>query len=511
MPTDFAEREGSQDAAAGDAFPTIGFVSACLFLAAYLFLAVVTRAALPWSLLPDEAEQAFLSQFFLLGYGPQPPLYDWIQAAIVSFGGLSMWTLSGTKFGMLFLCYVFYGLAAREVLGDRRLAAFAMLTLLTLPQVSYMPQQDLTHTVAVLVATSLFLYAAFRTLSRPSVWSYLLLGIAAGLGFISKYNFAILPVAIFVAVLGDRGWRPRLMDRRILLTFATGLLIVLPHTLWLLGHFDLASAGTLKKMKPEHGIAFMPPAIMGLISLLQAILAFCALTLVIFFAVFRREGLAALRAGDRYTRLMERMMVVSLVLVALVVVATGATHLTERWLNPFLLALPLYLFAKLKAAGLDMGPGLRRLWPVVPIIMIVTLLPLGGQVLGARYINSYNWANAPFRELVEKMVSERRPSLVLADSVYVGGNVRLKVPADLPVRTAAVIAPGDDLGDAVLAVWRPPRGTADLTVPADIAGVLEAAGLATSGPQLAEAPYYFGKADDRYRLGYAWYRQSAAE
>ncbi|MGO8176357.1 hypothetical protein ACC764_39245, partial [Rhizobium ruizarguesonis] len=58
----------------------------------------------------------------------------------------SMWVLSVPKNIILFVCYLFYGLAAREVLKSRSLAAFAMLSLITLPQVGLMAQRELTHT-----------------------------------------------------------------------------------------------------------------------------------------------------------------------------------------------------------------------------------------------------------------------------------------------------------------------------------------------------------------------------
>lgn len=480
---------------------TRNLVNAGLVLAVYLLLTVILRSLLPWSLLLDEAEQSFLSQFLLAGYGPQPPFYNWLQNIIVSAAGLSMWSLAATKFGVLFLCYVLYGLAAQELLGSRSLAAFAMLALLTLPQISYMPQQDLTHTVAVLMATSLFFYGVFRTLLRPSFLSYLLIGLASGIGVISKYNFAILPIAMFIALLFDRDWRNRLLNWRMLVAIATALLIVAPHAIWLLDNLGYASAETLDKMDLDHDLGLFAQTFKGVASLLRAMLAYCALTIVIFFAAFGRDCFAAVRAGDRFTRLIERVMLTSLLLVVLVIVVTGATHITERWLNPFLVVLPLYLLAKVKAASIDLSRGLRRLRPVFPVLMVITLIPLAARTtIVAPLTGKYTNINVPFAQLVDKLMAEGMPASVITDDIYLAGNIHMQLPS-LPIRTSGPIGADTPMKDPVLAIWRP-RDMTDKTIPAGLVAALPE--IATSMPavETVEAPYYFGKTGDRYRLNY---------
>ena len=89
---------------------TRSITSASIFLAAYFLLNIALRIALPHTLDLDEAEQSFYSQYLLAGYGPQPPFYNWIQYAIVSVTGISMWVLSVPKNIILFGCYVFLSL-----------------------------------------------------------------------------------------------------------------------------------------------------------------------------------------------------------------------------------------------------------------------------------------------------------------------------------------------------------------------------------------------------------------
>ncbi len=337
--------------------------TAALLLAAYFVLNIALRITLPHSLELDEAEQSFFSQYLLAGYGPQPPFYNWMQYAIVSVTGMSIGALVVPKNILLFLCYLFYGLAGREALKDQALAAIGMLALITLPQVSYMAQQDLTHTTALLFASSLFLYGFFRTLDRPGVGSYLLLGLATGIGLISKYNFALMPVVALIAILPDAEWRRRALDWRMLIAIAVALVIVLPHAIWLQGNLAFASSDTLVKMAAGNEPVGIARIGKGLLAFLVAILAFAALPVAIFAAAFRRDFVRALSARNRWTGMMERMMLASLAGIALIVLFTGSTTVRERWLDPFLLVLPIYFLAKMKAAGLDFSAGLRRFRP----------------------------------------------------------------------------------------------------------------------------------------------------
>ncbi|MFB2604269.1 ArnT family glycosyltransferase, partial [Rhizobium phaseoli] len=373
---------------------TIGI--AALLLAAYFVLNVGLRLALPHSLELDEAEQSFFSQYLLAGYGPQPPFYNWIQYAIVSVTDITMWALSVPKNIILFGCYLFYGLAAREVLKSRLLPPIAMLSLITLPQVGLMAQRELTHTVALLFATSLFLFGFFRTLRQPTIGSYLVIGIATGIGLISKYNFAILPFAAFIAVLPERKWRGRLFDWRLLPAIVIAILIVLPHALWLPDNLANASAPTLERMTAEHEAAAGLPRIgQGLLSLVIAVLGFVALPIIVVAAAFRRDFIRALSSSSPMIRVIERMIVVSLLAFAGIVVFAGASDIHERWLDPCLLVLLIYLFLKLETAGLDLSAGLARFRPVVPVFMIVILSILLLRIVAIQYIGTYTRTNVP--------------------------------------------------------------------------------------------------------------------
>ncbi|EJC73590.1 hypothetical protein Rleg10DRAFT_2051 [Rhizobium leguminosarum bv. trifolii WSM2012] len=486
---------------------TRNITTASLFLAVYFLLNIVLRISLPHTLDLDEAEQAFYSQYLLAGYGPQPPFYNWIQYAIVSVTGISMWVLSVPKNIILFGCYLFYGLAAREALKNRSLAAVAMLSLITLPQVGLMAQRELTHTVALLFATSLFLFGFFRTLRRPTVGSYLVIGIATGIGLISKYNFAILPFAAFIAVLPDREWRNRLFDWRLLPAIAIAILIILPHALWLPDNLASASGPTLERMTAEHEAAAGLPRIgQGLLSLVIAVIGFVALPIVLIAAAFRRDFFRALASTSPMIRVIERMMIVSLIAFAGVVVFAGASDIHERWLDPCLLVLLIYLFLKLQAAGFDLSAGLARFRPVVPIFMVVILAILLLRIVAIQYIGTYTRTNVPFSGYVAELTATRKPVLIVAGTKFVAGNMKLEFP-DVPV--VIPFFPGSGVPEyatakgPVLVIWRGETAD-DPTISPGFANDLVRSGIHLQELKTLTLPYLFSNGKKSFSIGYSW-------
>lgn len=484
-----------------------GLGPATVLLAGYFVLSIVARLILPNSLTLDEAEQSLFSQYWLAGYGPQPPFYNWLQNAVVSVLGISLFSLTLPKFAMLLLVYVFFGMAARELDGRPGFVVMATLSLVTLPQVSYMPQQDLTHTVAVLMATSLFFYGLFRTLKRGDWQGYAILGLAIGIGTISKYNFVLLPAATVIAVLFDREWRTRLFDPRVLLTAAISLLIVLPHALWLIGNVDLATKGTIGKMveaNAPHGAARIARA---LGSLLLACLAFGALTVVILAIAYKGQFKAALKTSDRWTRLLGLIMLVSLVGVVLVILIAGTTKITERWLDPYLLVLPLYLLLKLDRAGADIDGSLGRFVPVFLVILIVTLIPLPGKTFTGGLTGSYSRINYPFASMAETLRAEGEPAVIIAGGMHLAGNMRLQFPHVPVINSEQPIAgfpKPEAMKGPVLAIWVD-NGQGSDGVPIDLSPI-NALNLKAEPVKTVSLPYYYGDGKTQLALRYLWLR-----
>jgi len=477
-------------------------------LGAYFIANVIVRLSLPHSLELDEGQQLFLAQWLAVGYDSQPPFYNWLQYGAEQLLGPTLASLSVLKNLVLFLSYLFFGLTAIMVLRSRELAIIATLGLLTMPQVSFEAQRDLTHTVAVIFTACLFLFSLVRAIRAPSLFSYALTGLAIGLGLIAKYNFVLLPAAALLAMLAEPEFRRRVFDWRILLTAVIALAVVLPHGLWFLDHLDAATGRTIGKLTAEEASSRLSQIMTGLSSLALAFAGFATLTLVLFAIVFGRDMMSAWKASSPWSRLIGRIMLISAVALV-VVVLFGASNIKDRWLTPIYLVLPLYLCLKIEAAGLASERQLKRFLPLgltlmalIPLVLFVRI-PLHGQ------LGKYEKLNVPYEAAVAQILSSEpnRPSLILTSDQQMAGNIRLNAP-EIPVTIPGYEAFEEpfafDATHPVLVVWRN-RGRETMPLPEDVAQWLAAHGnLQVGETKTIALPYIFGREGDLYHFAYAF-------
>ncbi|MEV4609519.1 glycosyltransferase family 39 protein [Neorhizobium sp. LMR1-1-1.1] len=401
-------------------------------IAAYCLAAIVVRVLRTEGLQADESEQIFMSQFLLLGYGRQPPFYNWLQYGVIHLIGPSVLALTLLKNSLLFLSCVFIGLAVRQVSDRKDVVAAAMLGVLALPAVSVLSQRDLSHAVALLFCVSLFLHGFIGALKQPTLWRYALTGFAIGIGVISKYNFVVVPIAAILAILPDPDLRRRLFDRRLIATILVAGLICVPHALWFLNNIDAATTDTIDEMRDGPSGNFIADRLEGLISLVTSAVE-GALPLIIFLAIaFGREIWAGRRAGTVWTRAIGRMFLLCLLIVGLISFVMGATKISQKWLSPFLLILPVYLCLKIEAAGgFDRRPHAVAILAVpTSILMFGFLLYLTtGNLLGPLH-GKYQKDSFPSVPFVRQVLTEADTPLdfIVADGMTLAAAARVNAP-----------------------------------------------------------------------------------
>ncbi|MCV9963498.1 glycosyltransferase family 39 protein [Pararhizobium sp. BT-229] len=484
-----------------------------LLIGAYFLLNLMVRILLPNSLEIDEAGQILMSQWYAFGYDTQPPFFNWVQHLVIDGIGQSLFALSLVKNVFLFLSYVFYYLAARQVLTGKGFAVAAALGLLTLPEIGWLAQRDLTHSNASLLAACLFLYGLFRTLDRPTITSYLVTGVAIGIGLISKYNFSILCFCAFVAVLADPAYRQRIFDWRILVTAAVAIAIVSPHALWLFQNFEIASHDTLEKLETGGQDGALIQIARGLSELPLTLLSFCALTVLVYACVARGRFWPALRAGTPKTRLVEIMFGALLIFLLLLIFFAGTAELKNRWVSPVLFILPFYLCMKLDAYGVDQRDFLKRFVPVVLLLMVLIPASLVLRIVAAGPMNTHPKLTVPYQDFIENIVKTpaATPALVIAEDAFLAGNIRMQLP-DTPVdtQTYRLYSPPFDWSaeNPILLVWRA-NGEDGASVPTRLEDRLKQriGSVPPLQPQTIALPYIYGSDGDLFRFGYAWVRK----
>ena len=481
-----------------------------LLLAGYFCLEFIVRMLMPHAMRYDESQQAFFSQWLTSGYDSQPPLYNWLQTAFVSVFGLSLAIISIVKNLVLFVLYVSYYRLARLVLADKLFAVIATLSLLTIPQLFWEAQRDLTHTVAQMVTINLFLYGVIRTIKMPSWSGYLITGLALGLGMLSKYNFALLAAATIVAVLMHTQGRARLFDKRFLVTVLIALIIFLPHGLWLLHNFDLASGRTLGIMEQDAPQSEWAKRIRGPLEFIKLTVVICLPTLVVYGLVFGNSLFGNLRRSNEWTRFFAAIFLAVAVLVLVLVLGIGMTAMRDRWLLPFLFLLPIYLCLKMEIAGLRSEDFAKRFIYIPLAMMLLIPTALLTRVTFPSLFGSYEAYNMPYAAFVNQVVSSegKQPGLVMTDDWLPAGNLRLQLP-DVPVMSmffANLTLPYQWTADRpVLLVWLPKKGR-DAMPPTLVNWVTTSLGpdYANAVVRQADVGYIRGKSGDTARFAYAW-------
>jgi hypothetical protein len=449
---------------------TAGRHRLALLLGCYFAIHVVARTWQSSSLSFDESEQAFLSQFLAWGYNSQPPLYTWLQTGLFEIFGYTVLPVAILKNGFLFLTYLLVFGAVVKATGDSRLAAIASLGMFTIPQIAFESHRDLSHTVAATFTTALLFYCVISLAKdRRRVWSlfwYVLIGIAVGIGALFKYNFLIVVIGFLVASASIRQYRRLVLDRGILISVSVAAAMVLPHAVWMLDHAQLASEKTITTLTTNQSEVWIENVASGFGSLGVSIFVCVGMTLVVFFALYVRpsSGQAdpdTIRSACEHPGLLlERFLIVVIVVLALVVLTGQALEFKHRWLQPFVCLVPAYLTLKFGAQVVQRKTAMN----IASCLTLLMMLVLLGAVVARPIVNgfrgNYCWLNIPYRQAAESIRDQYDavPAGIVASNMRVAGNLRLHFPQ------ARVVSWDFQTAEAMVAAASVPDGACILLV-----------------------------------------------
>ncbi|MGG6898443.1 glycosyltransferase family 39 protein [Rhizobium sp. BR 315] len=485
-------------------------------LAAYFVVQAAIRIFISGSLRIDEAQQFFVGQWLAWGYDAQPPLYNWLQYGVFHVFGMSVASFVILKNLLLFLVYASYHKLLRLLVVDKKLAAVGTLSLLTMPQIFWQAQRDLTHTVLTLLAVVMLIYFVVTTIRRPTLISYAMIGLWAGLGMLTKYNFALVVMSVFVAALCHPEGRKRILNIRVLVTLAISVLVVLPHAVWMVSNMDLVLTTTVNTMSEQGAGGKLSDIAHGIADLVKTTVEIAIPTTLIFLLVFRQAFLRSLRARSEWSDFIGRILAsTAIILVALIFIVT-LTEFRDRWLLPFLFLLPLYFCLKLDAAGSQSEAELKKFLFIPLTLMVALPIIIAADILLARFFHSYGHLNTPYATFLNEVIGAegKQPLAVVTTTWHKAGNIRVNMP-NTPVISTEYSA--SDLsrqamgGSPILLVWNERNGQQS-SMPDELKQWFEAKfGKAIQLPAQQDIglPYYYGRDPDRYHFGYAWYYPTA--
>ena len=462
---------------------------------------VLLRLALSSTLTADDAREAVLAQSLEWGYqARQPPLYNWLAWAAFRLVGPGLLALTLLKYATLVLAFWLVYLTARRVLDDARLAALGAFSFLLVAPISWTIHEALTHSVTVLAACAGTVYALIRLENSPGPRAYALLGLAVGLGLLSKFTYVVFLAALGLAALSVDHYRARVLRPEILITALVATLLVLPYALWFAtqGH-DLGRIYAREvRIEARNAWAKQARAGLGYIArFLVSYVAPVALAIGLCFPAAYR-WLPAGKGRSAGGRLLGWLLVWMLVLLTGAALAGGLSFLKARWLIPAFFLVPLYGLWRADRHG---APD-RRLAVFAAILVVAEVIVVGFltvRVVGASHFRRAYPMNEPYaRVAAELQRAGFTRGTIVAGFGTIAGNMAVDLPHARVLHTEypEFMPPAGSPGQCLL-VWdrhqgRRGDGAQPSAPPEDVRGLAAALGVELTGSEpvgVVEAPF----------------------
>ena len=470
-----------------------------LGLAVYFLVSVLLRITVSSTADMDETEHLVSTQVLRLGYGSQLPLYVWLQHLFFTLFGVNLFALSILKYTLLFSTYACVLKIARRTLNDSMGTALATLSLFLIPQLVWESYRTLSNTVLATLMAALTLLLFLRLREKPTYVNYILFGTAAGLGMLSKYNYAIFFVAIIAAGIATPGFRKTVLAGRSTLSLIFMLLITAPPYAWIVVNMDKATAST-KKLQALGGGTLLHDYLFGFGSLIAAAVGYFWPALIVYGAFFFLSRPLRTTSPDQSIHLLlTRTLVAAFAVCSVLILFFRVTYFKERWLQPLLFFLPVY-FVYYLSSRID-RKRFKGLLAATVTPALLAMLAFSGSVLLASKTGRATRLSPPYRSMAAHILHDGfEGGTIITDDHRIGGNFRLffkgssvLVPGMMEVPVTAT--------DPVLLLWNAERSEAPPEHLMAWAEELLETRLDASGARYVEKPmlYWEGKT---MRLGY---------
>ena len=205
-----------------------------LLMAVYGLVWVLLYALTTLSPPVDNVEQLVWLRSMEWGYFKHPPLPTWILGAVA--------TVFDATPGLTYLLGALATLASLalywHLLRGLRGARYATLGLLAAMGITLYCGRIYyyNHNVLLMLWVALTAWLSWRLAVRPSLGTWALLGLVAGLGMLTKYQFVLALAVVGLWWLRLQGWRQAAHRNGALLAALVAALVFAPHLYWLVSH-----------------------------------------------------------------------------------------------------------------------------------------------------------------------------------------------------------------------------------------------------------------------------------
>tara|TARA_R110000868_G_scaffold189419_2_gene432355 strand:- start:31 stop:1422 length:1392 start_codon:yes stop_codon:yes gene_type:complete len=311
-------------------------------LALVSFIAIVAISLMKSAMELEDAEQAYYSQWFRLGYDDQPPLYTWLQYVINSILGVTIVSFSLVRaiiFASIILALYHFSKAYLKDISKANLVVFSLAIIPVFIDFTF---RRLSHTYLLCFAVVVTYMLLQNLISKKTISNYILLGLVVAFGILTKYNYVMVIGAIAIACFIDRNIRKILWNKKIIISIFIAGLLVTPHFYWLFSNKEyltaLSASVALKTMvEGKVGIPIISPLLTMILTLIKVIAPL--VILLVLFRLLKRINFITLNKDWLF-----KMLLAQLAIIILFFVVMDVQKTEERWFLPLLFPfLPLLL------------------------------------------------------------------------------------------------------------------------------------------------------------------------
>lgn len=488
-----------------------------LLVAAYFATQALIRMFSSPTLELDEAELMLQVQSWKLGYGPQPPLYVWLQ----KLTGIGLVPFTILKNALLALTLAGLHRAAWQASGGNRSAArLAAAAAFLIPELSWHSQNDRTHTILAIALAAWTLAAFERLLRQPSWAAALATGLLAGAGLLAKHSFILFLIPLLVAGLlthptpQARGVpAPRLQSAaRLLAVAGMAAIMASPVWLWIYQHPDAGGASLWKLQaitRPDSN-----PWLAGLRQWLIALLMMGLLPLAAASALLRIPPRAWLPQPPQphFLHAIRQHLALVVVILGIAVASGAARRIKNHWILPA--TLPLAVLIGVAGASRAPSRATGVVTKALPVGLVALLAAITLRPWTSRFTGRPARLQAPLADVLRESL-KAHPGIrhVVTDNLWIAGNLQDQRP-DLSIEWFVLTTNPNRPPPDPAATNRPPnpapRATEFLLVwdASRAAGIPESlaplAGTGSSPPALRyHSQAYLHDHGHRFRLGTA--------
>lgn len=372
----------------------------------------------------DDIEQLTWVRSLEWGYYKHPPLPTWLLWLPVRVFGLS----AGVAYALGAACTLAAMGLLWNLVARLRGATHASVALLAALCITYYNGRlhYYNHNVLLLLLSSACAWLCWQAFATRRLRWWIALGVALGLGALTKYQIAVTAASVLAFAVHQRAWRDPLHRQGALLACLIALAMFVPHLEWLVDH-DFAPISYALESSLDARVEPASRIVGSAIWLADQLLNRALPALLLLIAVARQRGTGAQtppsrqktpRDHDAARALLLAWGLVPLAFIVLVGLLGGA-ELQLQWGTPFLLfvvpaAMEIWPRAAWQRADLS-----RALAAFLVIQVLLLSLNVVTSPRGVAALRTHHWQNFDSAALAARVAGTARAEL--------GGPVRLVI------------------------------------------------------------------------------------